>query len=134
MGSICVTEPDAERLSVLHRFVRNDVEARLLEVLERKIEAADVLEPERVPADVVTMNSRLRLTDLTSGRSAEYTLVFPSATDARKNRISVLGTLGMSLLGRRVGETVEYRSSAGDEQCRIDAILYQPEAAGDLYG
>lgn len=134
MGSICVTEPDAERLSVLHRFIRSDVEARVLEALETKIQNAEVLKPDQVPPDVVTMNSRVRVTDLGTGAAMEYTLVFPSAVDARKRRISVLGALGAALLGHRAGEIVEYRSSAGEEHCHIDRVLYQPEAAGDLYG
>lgn len=130
-NSIRLTEPDAERLTVLHRFVRTPIEGEHLRRLEEKIAEADVVQPEQIPADVVTMNSRVLVTDLQSNESAVYTVVFPSGADARRKRISVLGALGSALLGRRVGETVEYMSSAGLERCRIDQILYQPEAAGD---
>lgn len=130
-GSIRLTEPDAERLTVLHRFVRSPIEGEHLRRLEEKIADADVVEPESIPADVVTMNSQVRVTDLKSGESAVYTVVFPSGADARRKRISVLGALGSSLLGRRAGEEFEYISSAGRERCRIEEVIYQPEAAGD---
>jgi regulator of nucleoside diphosphate kinase len=131
--SIRLTEPDAERLTVLHRFVRTPIEGEHLRRLEEKIADADVVEPEAIPADVVTMNSRVLVTDLNSGESAVYTVVFPSGADARRKRISVLGALGSSLLGRKTGDEIEYSSSAGSERCRIDAVIYQPEAAGDLF-
>lgn len=130
--SIRLTEPDAERLTVLHRFVRTPIEGEHLRRLEEKIADADVVDPEAIPADVVTMNSRVMVTDLKSGEAAVYTVVFPSGSDARRKRISVLGALGSSLLGRRAGDEIEYLSSAGSERCRIDEIVYQPEAAGDF--
>lgn len=130
-SSIRLTEPDAERLTVLYRFVRTPIEGEHLRRLEEKIADADVVEPERIPADVVTMNSRVRVTDLRTMESSVYTVVFPSGADARRKRVSVLGALGSALLGRRVGDEIEYTSSAGREHCRIDEILYQPEAAGD---
>ncbi len=131
--SICVSEADADRLSVLHRFVRSQVEAQHLAALEEKIAEAEVLAPEQIPGNVVTMNSQVKLSDPRTGVNAVYTLVFPSSADARKNRISVLGALGTALLGSRIGDVVCYRSSAGDESRRIDEIIYQPEAAGDIY-
>lgn len=129
--TIHLTEPDAERLTVLHRFVRTPVEGEHLRRLEETIADAEVMEPERIPPDVVTMNSRVLVRDLNSGTTATYTLVFPSGSDARRNRVSVLGSLGSALLGRSAGENIEYRSSAGLEKRRIEEILYQPEAAGD---
>ena len=129
--TIHLTEPDAERLTVLHRFVRTPAEGEHLRQLEDTIARAEVVDPERIPADVVTMNSRVLMRDLDSGAEAEYTLSFPASADARRSRISVLGALGSALLGRREGDVVEYLSSAGLERSRIERLVYQPEAAGD---
>ena len=128
---IHLTEPDAERLTVLHRFVRSRIEGENLRRLEETIARADVVEPERIPPDVVTMNSRVRVRDLDGGGAAEYTLSFPASADARRGRISVLGALGSALLGRREGDIIEYISSAGVERRVIEQVVYQPEAAGD---
>jgi regulator of nucleoside diphosphate kinase len=134
MAAICITEPDAERLGVLHRFVKTSAEGERLRRLEQEISEAELLDPEQVPPDLVTMNSRVLVRDVASGNTAEYTLVFPAIADARKKRLSVLGALGSALLGKRVGDVVEYTSSAGGERYLIVSVLYQPEAAGDYYG
>jgi regulator of nucleoside diphosphate kinase len=129
---LILTEPDVERLTVLHRFVRTRAEGEHLRDLEATVTDAQVLQPEGIPPDVVTMNSRVLVRDLETGETAEYTLVFPSSADARHRRISVLGALGSKLLGRRPGDIFEYVSSAGPERCRLERVLYQPEAAGDF--
>jgi regulator of nucleoside diphosphate kinase len=125
-----LTEPDAERLTVLHRFVRTPAEGEQLRKLVETVTEAQVMDPERIPPDVVTMNSRVRIKDLQTSATAEYILVFPAVADARRRRISVLGALGSALLGRRSGDVIEYFSSAGSERCRIE-LVYQPEAAGN---
>jgi regulator of nucleoside diphosphate kinase len=130
--ALLITEPDVERLALLHRFVRTPAEGEHLRQLEEIVTEAEVLEPERIPPDVVTMKSRVLVRDLQTGETAEYTLVFPSGVDARRRCISVLGALGSKLLGRRVGDVFEYVSSAGRERCRLEKMLYQPEAAGDF--
>ena len=56
-------------------------------------------------------------------------LVFPTEAlndaDLDKLNVSILTPIGLSLLGRRVGDTVEGR-------VKIQELMYQPEAAGDF--
>lgn len=129
-----ITEPDAERLSLLTGYVHTQADARHLAELEAKIAGAYVVEPEQAPQDLVTMNSTVKTTHMRSGSVDIYTVVFPSGANPRKNRISVLGSLGRALLGARPGDVIEYMSLSGIERRRIDAVLYQPEANGDYHG
>lgn len=101
---------------------------RLRSLLERAMRVA----PPRVPPDVVTMNSRIRLRD--GRRTWTMTLVFPEKADPEEDRISVLAPLGAAILGCRVGQPVTFRVPGGAERsCDILSVLYQPEAAGDLH-
>jgi regulator of nucleoside diphosphate kinase len=84
---------------------------------------------EPVPADVVTMNSEVRLMDLDSGETKVYTLVFPSQARS-KNAVSVLAPIGTAILGYRVGSVIEWRVPRGVRRLKVLAVLYQPEAAG----
>ena len=84
-------------------------------------------------ADVVTMNSRVRLQDEASGQTLECNLVFPGEADASANRISIVAPLGTAILGYRVGDTVTWPLPGGDRQYKIVEIAYQPEAAGDYH-
>ena len=97
--------PDAERLVLQSRFVRNKFEAEILSDIEARIQRATLLEPAAVPGDLVTMNSRVVLRDVDTCRQHVFVLAFPSSANSRKGRISVLTPLGSILLGARVGQT-----------------------------
>ena len=92
-------------------------------------ESADTVAPQDVAADVVTMNSHVRLKDDEARREMTLSLVFPADalkdTDFEKLNVSVLTPIGLSILGRRVGDVIEGR-------IRVAGLLYQPEAAGDF--
>jgi regulator of nucleoside diphosphate kinase len=76
------------------------------------------------------MNSRVRLKDLETNEEKVYTLVFPSEADLSQQKIYVLAPIGTAILGYRIGDTVEWRVSAGVKNMRIEDILFQPEAEG----
>ena len=129
-----VSAPDAERLLLQSGFVRNQLEAEILSELEVRIRGAHSLDPSAVPVDLVTMNSKILLRDVVSGRQVIFTLVFPSHANARKGMISILTPLGSTLLGARTGQQITCPISGAVLTVLVEAILYQPEAAGDYYG
>ena len=49
--------------------------------------------------------------------------------DYDAGRISVLAPLGTALLGYRVGNEIEWDVPRGVRRLRIDAFLFEPEAA-----
>ena len=130
--NIVITEADYRRLQQLvessDQFWKRDGEH--LASLQQELERAIVVTAGNMPRDVITMNSRVRVKDLNSGREATYQLVFPSAADVTENRISVLAPIGTALLGYRAGTTVEWRVPSGMRRFRILEVEYQPEAAG----
>lgn len=129
---IYITSFDLERLRDLIDGVRasnRKVRSRPDE-LEKELNRAKIVEPQDIPADVITMNSRVRLIDDDTGEETTYTLVFPSDAAIEKNRISVLAPLGMALLGYRVGDMIEWKVPSGLKRWKVIEVLFQPEAAG----
>ena len=131
---IFVTANDLERLnellSVAGTFnyrARNDLQS-----LESELRQARIVESRDVPKTVVTMNTRLRFLDLDDGKKTEITLVFPSDANIEDGKMSVLSPVGTALLGYAQGATIEWPVPGGIRRIRIEDILYQPEAAGDL--
>lgn len=100
-----------------------------LQDLAVELEHALVLEPEEVPAHVITMHSRVNVLDLASGARDEWVLVFPTEADVRARRISVLAPLGTALLGHREGDELEWEVPGGLRRLRIERVR-QPLAAG----
>ena len=98
-------------------------------MLEEELDRARIVSAGRVPADVVTMNSRVRMTDLGTGKEMTYTLVFPREADFSQGKISVLAPIGTAILGYRAGDVIEWNVPGGRRKFRVEEILHQPEAA-----
>ena len=133
---IYITRNDLARLEELLRTARSFSEERdsdYLGQLEALLEGSYTVSAREVPADVVTMNSRVRLTSADGGSSTVYTVVFPADADAARQRVSVLAPLGAALLGCRVGQDAVWETPEGTRRLRVAEMLYQPEAAGDYH-
>jgi regulator of nucleoside diphosphate kinase len=78
------------------------------------------------------MNSTVRLIDLETGEPETYTLVYPENAEPAAGKISILAPVGTAMLGYAVGDVFEWEVPAGMRRLKVDAILYQPEAAGDF--
>ena len=130
-GAIYVTPPDKERLTSLleaRRWHGRD-DGRALEILEEELDRAVIVDAEQLPPDVVTLDSRVQLTDMDSGEELLFAVVLPSRANADEGRISVLAPLGMAVLGYRSGDLIEWDVPAGRRRLRVERVLYQPEAA-----
>jgi regulator of nucleoside diphosphate kinase len=96
--------------------------------LRRKLESARVLEPEEIPEDVVTMNSRVHLLDRNDDTLRIWTLVYPGEAGSEGGKLSVLAPLGLAILGCQVGDLVEWPVPSGWARITVLKITYQPEA------
>ncbi|HOG06851.1 MAG: nucleoside diphosphate kinase regulator [Syntrophales bacterium] len=129
---VYMTSFDMERLESLIQTHRSSSPKRKAQIdrLEKELDRAVIVDPKDIPADVVTMNTKLRLRDETSGEEMVLSLVFPADANLEKNRVSVLAPIGTALLGYRVGDIIEWEVPSGTKTFRITETLYQPEASG----
>lgn len=135
-NKIYISEFDMKRLKGLIKFAEERWDKRVvkyLEELDEELDRAEIVKPEEIPTNVITMNSTFRLIDLDSGEELVYTLVFPANANSTNGRISILAPVGTAVLGYRVGDTVEWPVPAGMKKLRVEEIVYQPEAAGDYH-
>ena len=121
--SIVITESDAVRLrELLAARVRAGRDQDHLHDLAAELERAFITESDEVPADVITMHTRVRVLDLVSGERSELVLVLPRESDPSAGRISVLAPLGTALLGYRAGDEVEWLMPGGLRRLRIEKV------------
>ena len=117
MAPAVITEADAANLSLLGL-------PQLLALLMR----ATVVACDEVPADVVTMNSRLLYSDATTGEHQRVVIVYPEYAAPDAGRISVLSPAGMALLGLSAGQRTQCVFPDGIRHyLRVEAVLHQPE-------
>jgi regulator of nucleoside diphosphate kinase len=131
---IYITKLDKERLQKMIADVGTDgkKDREYLSKLEGELNRANVVKPENIPHDVVTMNSQVRLQEIDSGEEMTIELVFPQHNDFLSNRISVLAPIGTAILGYKVGDEIQWDVPAGKKTFRIEEILFQPEASGQF--
>ena len=133
-NSIYVTSQDKQRLQDLLAETaasgprqRGDWEA-----LADELRRAVIVDPKKIPSDVITMNSRAELRDLDTEETVVFTLVFPWEADVDLGKISILAPIGSGMLGYRVGDEFEWKVPEGVRRMKVMKVYYQPEAAGDF--
>ena len=126
---IYVTESDLKKLGKL--LIDQEDNARdeeHIRDLEQELMRAQVMSEQTLPADVITMNTRVLLR-LDGAEEEEVTVVYPQEADALSGRISVLSPIGTAILGYREGDTIEWCVPSGTTRVEVVKVLFQPEAA-----
>jgi regulator of nucleoside diphosphate kinase len=102
--------------------------------LEAELARADIVEPEDIPPDVITMNSTVRFHVESSAEQFTLTLVYPKDMDSSSDKISILAPVGSALIGLSVGDAIEWPGPGGRVlRVRIDEVTYQPERYGEYH-
>ena len=133
--SIYVTSQDKQRLENLLTGAGNSDPRQQgdLKSLGEELRRAVIVEPDKVPADAITMNSRADLVDQDTKETVTFTLVFPAEANVEEGKISVLAPIGAGMLGYRVGDIFEWNVPQGVRRMKVTKVRYQPEASGDWH-
>lgn len=120
--AILVGDEDLGRLRDIvesHSFGRD---AEPAERLQAELDRAIVVPQAAVPAEVVTMGSRVVFEDVQNGRRREITLSYPRDAEPSSGRISILAPVATALLGLGVGQSIEWALPSGRTTLRIAAV------------
>ncbi|APC13406.1 MULTISPECIES: nucleoside diphosphate kinase regulator [Providencia] len=131
--TIIINDLDAERLDALMEQPAY-AGTPVAEALNDELDRADILSPQEIPADVVTMNSTVRFLDLISNEEHTRTLVYPASLKDSAEQLSVMAPIGAALLGLHVNDEISWELPNGVQtRVRVLEIVYQPEAAGEFH-
>jgi len=111
---IFITRQDRERLTTMldEALAAKHRDAASLKELAHELAIAQIVDPQDVPADVVTMNSRVVVQD--------------------EGRLAGVSPIGTAILGYAKDDVLTWQTPGGPRKIKIAAIPYQPEAAGDF--
>jgi len=98
---------------------------RIDAVVQRIQQVLDSVTIAERPADLgkIGFGASIRIRDR-HGEEEEYQIVGPDETDPAVGRISSISPLAQALMNRRPGETVRFKSPAGDQEMAILAVHY----------
>lgn len=133
-NKMLITINDYQRLNGMIEF--SSLKLKMPDIVNRlhdQFKAANMLPQERISNNVITMNSRVLLKELSNGREAEVTITYPQDADSREGKVSVFSPIGVALLGRQVGDVVSWKVPTGTGRFEVSKIIYQPEAVGHYY-
>tara|TARA_R110001583_G_scaffold116736_7_gene267567 strand:- start:428 stop:838 length:411 start_codon:yes stop_codon:yes gene_type:complete len=130
--AITVSTLDADRLYKLIESVPKNITGA--QELEAELDRANIVEPNEVPATIITMNSTVDFIVESTQEEFILTLVYPKDIDQSGQKISILAPVGSALLGLSQGDEIEWpRPGGGLIKVKIKEITYQPERAGELH-
>lgn len=134
MGQIILSKLDYTRISesIKHAKQLGKIAATEASKLLTELSNAKVVESQDIPADVVTMNSIIKISFLSSDKVVQFQLVYPDNANIKENKISIFSPISTALIGYKVGDEIEWVVPSGLTKIKIIEIIYQPEAAGDF--
>ena len=132
--TMSITVNDYQRITGLIEFAAlKNKSPEIADRLMKELKVAKTFPQDRISNNIVTMNSRALLREVSSGRQIEITVTYPQDADSREQKVSVFSPIGVALLGCREGDIASWRVPAGIGRFKIEKVIYQPEAAGDFY-
>ena len=124
---------DLDRIEALLAAIPSSAFAGKAE-LQAELDRADVLPPEQMPPNVVTMNSTVQFSIVETGKELRLTLVYPRDLDGSADKVSIFAPVGSALLGLSVGDELAWPGPGGKAMTvQVKRIVYQPESAGELH-
>jgi len=131
--TIYITNSDIKRLQELIKTARefHTEDEIYLKELEKELNRSKVVDPKKIPKDIITINSKVSIEDLDTNKKEIYWLVLPVDADPDRNKISILTPIGTALLGYKTGDIIEWNVPGGIRKLKIKKLLYQPEASSD---
>ncbi|HSA05084.1 MAG TPA: GreA/GreB family elongation factor [Tenuifilaceae bacterium] len=131
--TLTVTEVDYMRLTNLIQTLRGNksVDKIYLDYLELELQKASKVDSKLITPDFVTMNSIVHISFLGTNKTMELRLAYPRNANFSEGSISILSPLGCALLGYKSGDVVSFKVPKGEQQVKIEKVIYQPEANGE---
>ncbi|MEC7769936.1 MAG: GreA/GreB family elongation factor [Bacteroidota bacterium] len=108
-GSLIMEKKDyltLKRILNFHRFYEDYAHKDALEQLGERVDRALVEDEMDIPDDVVRLNSKVTV-EFVQGAQQTFQLVPSTRGNLKKNMVSIVSTLGASLVGLAVGDYIQ---------------------------
>lgn len=102
---------------------QGQVEAQIADI-EDRLSRAMVIDPSTLSGDKVVFGATVHLVD-ENDKEITYQIVGETEADAKVGRISYSSPLGRALIGRSVGDEVEFSAPSGDRYFEIAKVEFK---------
>ncbi len=105
---------DLLRRKKVTQFVENQLVAQL--------KRAKQVRRKELPLDVVTIDCRVTIKELESNELHTYTFVAPAKAKRRNNTESIVGEIGLALVGNKTGDQIKWDFGEGEKVFEISKV------------
>lgn len=91
--------------------------------LVAEMDRADIVDDEKVTADIIQLNSSFEVEDTTTKKVMKFMLTLPHLADLKERKISVTSPLGIALLGFEKGMTIRWALPGGEKTIKIINVV-----------
>lgn len=129
--NIIISSQDLHRLETM--LENQSTLTPTMQHLEDELARAEVVEPQDLPANVVSMNAKVLVVIAPATEATEITLVYPHDFRGDKGQVNIVAPVGAAILGLAEGQEIEWPQPDGHMmKVKIEKVLYQPEREGDF--
>ncbi len=89
------------------------------EVLKLQLKGAKQLTRKNLPLDVVTIDAKVTVKNVETAEEEIYTFVAPDKAKRRNNTQSILSTMGLALVGCKIGDIINWKIDQTNKQLEI---------------
>lgn len=100
------------------------IEGRIAE-LENKLSRANVIDVSKITGKTVKFGAIVSILDEKINLETTYQIVGEDEADMKKKQLSLSAPLSRALIGKKVGEVVEFNSPGGCKSYKIISIIYK---------
>lgn len=100
------------------------IESRIGEI-QSKIANAEVIDISSLKSDKIIFGARVVLLDLETEEEVTYQIVGEDEADVKSGKISVFSPLARSVIGKKKGDVVEFKSPKGEKEYEVKGFSFR---------
>ncbi len=94
------------------------IEGRIAEI-QAKLANAEVVDPSKLQSNTIIFGATVELQDLENDEKVKYQIVGEDESDVKMGKISVFSPIARSLIGKKKGDIIEFRSPKGEKEYEV---------------
>lgn len=100
------------------------IESRIGDI-QTKLANAEVVDPASIQSEKIVFGATVKMMDLDTDKEVTYQIVGEDEADVKNGKISVFSPIARSMIGKAVGDVVEFHSPKGEKEYEILELHYK---------
>lgn len=100
------------------------IESRIGDI-QAKLANSEVVDPSSIKSEKIVFGATVKMMDLENDNEVTYQIVGEDEADVKNGMISVFSPIARSMIGKAVGDVVEFHSPKGEKEYEILELHYK---------